>query len=1710
MAGFLAKSLLRRFMRSRPWMPEDSVIFYDWDAEILGTVPGPAGPVVVGHPADGNVPAAAAALNTWVALEDVGPHTRGDVIAVDPGPLPQGHIILGDRTLVPVGNLVLSVRKVSPDQVANARFDDLRIIRILPVQFDAQGIRRREFNAAMALMQDTSPQGGGLQLQGPASLLNVLKMMREQSFTPSTFHEFWVRSSELFRGDRSVYEHECLSRVLEAMITVDQLNVPCLQAAELIGRRLQVIREAHRISPGAPDYSAADVMMGWEYRKAGQGIDAGLAAHVASELKNEAAIAKEARKAREEADLRRRKPNPKSGAKGGGGDDFTNFDGEDRNRDLFPIPMIQPRDCSGLSSSTSRRRRAARFNRKVKLANDVLGALNEMYRQAGTHACSSISPTTAQYAAQGQILQQVDRVASKIPLYSEREATRSLLQSCLSYNEEDLVDDFGRDILKVEEGLGVTPYMDVVLKRDSRKYVQFVHSLYLGGMIAFTDQPKDLMTPFFVAKKSGKLRLVLDCRGVNQRFKDPPSMMLAAGSSWSSVEVPDGQTLFVAQSDITDYFYSLRSLGFGVHEEMDACSSASSLGFFIDGVEGTVTPIPDKVGRVIAAFKRLSPRPRVTGQAIEKLVGHAVHFMMLRRELLACMRSLYDFYSFKLPESREAVDFCSACVAEIARRKEGWRFQARDFIAPREKAFTPDQKPDPFSDPDTVIPCHTLPQDPFAINPDFDEVPAPALTGSEWFVAFAAHTADPEPITVIEARGVVAAIRHKKAKDKRHIKFNSLLTGSGEHGPLAETKEEKAVKRQKLISRTSSPRLHGQTFLEQVAVSAPVAADYASRLRRFMEARHIKDIRAMPEIQLDESLSIYLNNLFEEGADVSEGSKVFAAVLDARPGSSQQMVLPRSRRCLKGWSNMDPGKTRPPIPFALIALIALDLLDNRIYEAFLIILIMFSAYLRPGEALCIRSADLVRPTRSVRHFTINLQPADRWESSKTGLSDETIVLDSPLIPHLGRLLGQLANRRAGLPLFTLDYRMLRFHWQQALVRIGRRHNHAVLYQLRHSGPSHDRLHNLRTFKPARWKRNVILASGWQNFHFLTRLKGTVGFGTLFWLCSLIFGIPYHTVGFNVAALDIAYGDSCDLRRHTVQRQLFNFMRSHLVVLVWLGFPGTSWSPGHKHDGLARPPLRDDLHHLWGRPGLSRRDQAQVDNGNKLLAIAIQVIHFCRCYQIPWALENPISSLIWQTPQLQQLALACCRNRRIGWNPCAGYASQPAADVRPLDVLISDSTALKILVAAPADEIKRICPGPGRILGAGAVLRLGGSVLGGYGEADINYAYRQLSRALHPDKNPDIEEAHDAFKRLTDASAELKEGLEEQRNLLRAICLTMGTAVTPEMLERPQEALFAEATRMLHAVLALTGEGEVPGPALTRSLASFTASTTWTNSRPQVLLAEWFDMNRLLDLFGTPPLRTAYDCAPKRYRAFRKHMLRQFLCAMNRATLAEAKRNNDCVRGNWQTVMMQYPEIGLWRDLREKIKLRVWTPEANEPGTKTRRGSMWDDEEGKRTSTWATLWRDRIRNVLPRGIDSFVGAGDKEVRMMAAALWKDITEWAKGEGDCARHLNLFTAEPPANPDETAEAPEEWAFVPAADIFLVVGEGIVGITAEGLGAADAKPGHDRMTYSEAMQDKKQKSKDDEDEDKEKKKGKDGKDISRSRSPGGGEKKKDYCKL
>lgn len=180
----------------------------------------------------------------------------------------------------------------------------------------------------------------------------------------------------------------------------------------------------------------------------------------------------------------------------------------------------------------------------------------------------------------------------------------------------------------------------------------------------------------------------------------------------------------------------------------------------------------------------------------------------------------------------------------------------------------------------------------------------------------------------------------------------------------------------------------------------------------------------------------------------------------------------RSRRCLQGWTKLDPGKTRPPLAWPLIALIVQTLLKAKEKRAAAAIMLMFVGYLRPGEATHLLEEDLVKPGRGQKHYTLNLRPAEREEMSKVGLSDETIILDSKQIPQLGTFLQKLRTGQPKRLLFQLEASALKRLWEETLETIGLARTHAVLYQLRHSGPSHDRLMRFRSLeevkKKGRW------------------------------------------------------------------------------------------------------------------------------------------------------------------------------------------------------------------------------------------------------------------------------------------------------------------------------------------------------------------------------------------------------------------------------------------------------------------------------------------------------------------------------------------------------------------------------------------------------------------------------------------------------------------
>ena len=224
----------------------------------------------------------------------------GSVVVPQGQGLPAGAVHIGDRAIMDTGGgNHIAIKQVALSLVGSMEARDLRV---LPIRFDAQGQRRAEFADMVSQMTQDDMPGGKLQLDGPPSALEVVRSMVLRGLTPVTDHEHWIRTHDIAKGDRSVYEMEVITRVLEAFVTVDQINIANLKGCELLVRRWQLIREAHRISPTSPEYSAADVIMGWAYRK-GEGVEPGLAKYVAGELRDQASIAKEARKAREELPL---------------------------------------------------------------------------------------------------------------------------------------------------------------------------------------------------------------------------------------------------------------------------------------------------------------------------------------------------------------------------------------------------------------------------------------------------------------------------------------------------------------------------------------------------------------------------------------------------------------------------------------------------------------------------------------------------------------------------------------------------------------------------------------------------------------------------------------------------------------------------------------------------------------------------------------------------------------------------------------------------------------------------------------------------------------------------------------------------------------------------------------------------------------------------------------------------------------------------------------------------------------------------------------------------------------------------------------------------------------------------------------------------------------------------------------------------------------
>ena len=150
-----------------------------------------------------------------------------------------------------------------------------------------------------------------------------------------------------------------------------------------------------------------------------------------------------------------------------------------------------------------------------------------------------------------------------------------------------------------------------------------------------------------------------------------------------------------------------------------------------------------------------------------------------------------------------------------------------------------------------------------------------------------------------------------------------------------------------------------------------------------------------------------------------------------------------------------PGGSRAPLPFVGLMCLVGATLSRRAWKRAVAYLLGFWCYLRPGELLGLKVSQLIAPQQGAM---------DTWgvRASRTSQFDESVLLDWPEVPALGRALRRLTQNRAERePPWDFNVAEFNLGWKSDVVRAGLSVLSPHPYTLRHGGASHDLLYKRR-------------------------------------------------------------------------------------------------------------------------------------------------------------------------------------------------------------------------------------------------------------------------------------------------------------------------------------------------------------------------------------------------------------------------------------------------------------------------------------------------------------------------------------------------------------------------------------------------------------------------------------------------------------------------
>ena len=707
----------------------------------------------------------------------------------------------------------------------------------------------------------------------------------------------------------------------------------------------------------------------------------------------------------------------------------------------------------------------------------------------------------------------------------------------------------------------------------------------------------------------------------------------------------------------------LQSLGFRIHEEQDALPYAESLGFFLDGKRGKIFPKPAKVKKVQVVLDWLAKNPRVSGKMIGRAIGHCIHFCMLRRELLSVFRAVYDFkithYSRRVRLWSTAAHECACmsalldvCFADLrrpwclevsasdaslsgtatcavvwppeevkaaGRQRELWRFRAEGSAS---KARDHVRSVVPFNDLESVKPIieDNNPFDDFRLNLDFNEIPRHLLLEEGWVTWFASQMKHPEHITLLEGRGIVQALRHKSRSLKffhcRHLHLNDNLG---------------------MVLSFDRGRAKDKALLFQCRRSAAlsVAMDCEFHFRCFPSELNIPDSSI-------------------RGSCTPSVAKI--------PPIIQRLEKSRSRK--KSSSNS----------------LAFDSFDCQQHASTSTVDQCNDGVNHVRHLLPTFRASHVGKTRPHQHKNIGLglvsqleKKAEVMETSKMGVQDESMLLDSQEVPRLGKALMALSTKTQSPKMFPQDYFTFMKRWKEGFGadRTSRgfcspistwpcRRIVGSVQKISDSvGSKDERSLGIRQFNDKIRKKCASQSdfrvsstadskqkssgsdksahSGPKTFG-PTTLEKRRKLRTCLELFSGSSRVAkrFGALGYRAEAWDIMFGEECDLTKVSTLNSILHRISTGEIFYVHIGLPCNTWSRARRNDGRGPGPLRDDDNYLFGLPNLSSKDRQKVQQGNILLRRSIQIIRACQKHNVFWSFENPMTSRVWKVRALQQL------------------------------------------------------------------------------------------------------------------------------------------------------------------------------------------------------------------------------------------------------------------------------------------------------------------------------------------------------------------------------------------------------------------------------------------------------------------------------------------